>query len=102
MVLLLTLVTPEETAALLGQRMRTLRLMKGWSRNTLAQRAGVTAASLKRFENSGKVSLESLLKLAHVLGRLDEFGALLTPPIAQSLKELETQVPAFTRKRGRM
>jgi transcriptional regulator with XRE-family HTH domain len=77
-------------------------LLKSWTRNTLAQRAGVTAASLKRFETTGKASLELLLKVAHALARLDEFGKLFQPPAAQSIEELERRAARPIPKRGRI
>jgi len=43
----------------------------------MAERSGVSLGSLKRFENTGKISLGSLLKLMHLLGRLNEFDNLL-------------------------
>jgi len=100
----LSLVGPAEMGKLLADRAKALRLFKGWTRNTLAQRAGVTAASLKRFETTGLASLELVLKVAHSLARLEEFNRLLQPPAAQSIEELE-QLAAHlkpTRKRGRI
>jgi transcriptional regulator with XRE-family HTH domain len=49
------------------------------SQEEMADRSGVSLGSLKRFENSGKISLDSLLKLMHLLGRLNEFDNLLIP-----------------------
>lgn len=94
-----SLKTPEEIAANLSERLKELRLFKKWKRATLAKRSGVTEASLKRFEQTGKVSLENLLKLVFALGRLDEFDELLSPPTAQSIGELE-QLEKQTPKRG--
>lgn len=45
----------------------------------MAERSGVSLGSLKRFESHGKISLESFLKLVHLLGRLEEFSHLLNP-----------------------
>ena len=84
----------------LADRAKALRLLKGWTRNTLARRAGVTAASLKRFETTGKASLELVLKVAHALARLEEFSKLFQPPAAQSIEELEQRVTSPVRKRG--
>jgi len=86
----------------LADRAKALRLLKGWTRNTLAQRAGVTTASLKRFETTGKASLELALKVAHALAHLDEFSKLLQPPAAQSIEELEQRAAKPVRKRGRI
>jgi len=57
---------------------------------------------LKRFETSGKASLELVLKVAHALARLEEFGKLFQPPAAQSIEELEQRVATPARKRGRI
>jgi transcriptional regulator with XRE-family HTH domain len=97
----LTLTGPTETAKALAARIRAHRLLRGWTQNTLAQRAGVTAASYRRFERTGKASLELVLKVAHALARLDEFDQLLRPPPARSIEELERKTTMPTRKRGR-
>jgi len=98
----LTLIGPAETAKALAGRAKALRLLKGWTQNTLAERAGVTASSLRRFEATGKASLELVLKVAHVLARLEEFDQLFQPPPAQSIEELEQRTAKPTRKRGRV
>jgi HTH-type transcriptional regulator/antitoxin HipB len=98
--MMLTLKTSAETAVAL--QAKALRLLKGWTRATMAQRAGVTASSLKRFEQTGKASVELVLKVAHALGRLDEFGKLLQPPSVQSMAELEQRAAKPAPKRGRI
>ena len=98
----LALLDPSEMGRSLADRAKALRLFRGWTRDTLARRSGVTAASLKRFETTGKASLELVLKVAHALARLDEFGKLLQPPPAQSIEELEQRAAAPARKRGRL
>ncbi len=45
----------------------------------MADRSGLSLGSLKRFENTGKISLDSLLRLMHLLGRLNEFDNLMLP-----------------------
>jgi len=97
----LAIAFPSEMASLLGSRAKLLRLQQGWKRTTLANRAGVTDASLKRFENTGQASLGLVLKVAMALGRLEEFDALLRPRSAQSIEELEQQQASIQRKRGR-
>lgn len=66
----------------------------------LAQRSGVSLGSLKRFEHTGQISLESLLKLALVLGCLDDFSAVCDSQnrSPQSLDEL--LAASKTPKRG--
>lgn len=98
----LSLRTPEQVSRSLAVRLRALRLARGWKQSTLAERSGVSLASLRRFETTGKVSLESLLKLAFALHRLDDFDALLQPPPASSIAELEAAEKRPARKRGRI
>jgi len=99
--MILSLADPEEASRSLGGRVRALRLLEEWTRDTLARRAGVSTASLKRFETTGKASLMLVLKVAHALGRLDEFDGLLGPPAARSMAELERQTLTSPRSRGR-
>ncbi len=54
------------------ERRRTL----GYTQKELSTRSGVSLGSLKRFESSGQISLESLLKLALVLECLGDFSSL--------------------------
>ena len=65
----------KETASKHRQLRKQLRL----SQAQLADKSGVSLGSLKQFEQTGKISFVSLLKLAHVLGRLSDFEALFAP-----------------------
>ena len=91
---------PEELAVTLGARIKALRLLAGWKRATLAERAGVSVSSLKRFEQTGQASLALVLRCAVSLGRLAEFEGLLAPPPARSINELERQLAITLPKRG--
>jgi len=92
---------PADVARALAQRAKAVRLMQGWTQASLARRAGVTVASYRRFEATGKSSLELLLKVAHALGRLDEFASLLAPPPASSIEELAARTTPSIPKRKR-
>lgn len=97
-----SLQTPEQVSKTLAVRLKALRLAKGWKQATLAERSGVSLASVRRFETSGQVSLQHLLELAFALNRLDDFDALLQPPRASSLAELEAAERRPMRRRGRV
>jgi len=97
-----SLETPEQVSKKLAARAKALRLARGWKQSTLAERSGVSLASLRRFEDSGRISLESLLDLAFALNRLDDFDVLFQPPRAASIAELERAEQRPTRKRGRI
>ncbi|MEM9858835.1 MAG: helix-turn-helix transcriptional regulator, partial [Bacteroidota bacterium] len=61
------------------QRAKALRKAHGLSQSQLAEKSGVSFGSIKRFERSGKISLESLLKIAFVLDALASFEQLFPP-----------------------
>ena len=63
----------------LAMRHRTLRKQSKLSQGELARRSGVSLGSIKRFESTGQISLESLLKLAQILNRLNDFEYVFKP-----------------------
>ena len=71
----------------IAKRHKVLRKQAGFSQSEMAKRSGVSLGSLKRFETTGQISLESLLLLADVLNRLDDFDAVLQP--IENLKAIE-------------
>jgi HTH-type transcriptional regulator / antitoxin HipB len=93
--------TPPEIGLALGDRVRQLRLARNWRLATLAQRAGLGLATVQRFETTGRITLENLLKLADALGRLHELDGLFRPPPARSLDELERSTARPRPRRGR-
>ncbi len=92
--------TPEEVAHELAQKTRRLRLYRNWKQTTLAERSGVTLASLRRFERTGEMSLKNLLRLCFALGRLNDFQSVLLRERAESIRELEAMAAAPRPKRG--
>ena len=80
--------TPREIMLLLGDRIQQLRKQKKMSRENLAERSGVPAPTLRKFEQTGIISLESLLKLVKTLGRLEEFDSMLQPNDLESKRYL--------------
>jgi transcriptional regulator with XRE-family HTH domain len=97
----LELQTPREIARTLAMRVRALRLHRGWTQQEAAERAGLTLASYRRFERTGSISLERLLKLAIMLNAYAGLDQLFAPPPARTLAELEKLDALTTRKRGR-
>jgi len=70
------------------QRVRERRKEAKLSQLELAQKAGVSFGSFKRFENSGEISLSSLVKIAFALGYEDDFDQLFSRKNYQSLDEV--------------
>ncbi|MDD3325436.1 MAG: helix-turn-helix transcriptional regulator [Sulfurospirillaceae bacterium] len=65
--------TPKSVIKQLKENFKQKRLSLNLTQEGLANKSGVSLGSLKRFENSSHISLESLLKLSVVLGCLDDF-----------------------------
>ena len=88
----------------LAKRFKTRRLALNLTQEGLAARAGVSWSSLKRFEHTGLIALEALLKLAMVLGCLSDFdrvGADDGPGLGgKSLDEILREPKA--RRKGRI
>lgn len=76
--LALHLKTPRDQQRELTARFKARRLALNLTQEGLAARAGVSWGSLKRFEHTGLIALESLLKLAMVLGCLGDFDRVCT------------------------
>ena len=68
--------TPSDMMETLKTKFRQRRKALGYTQPELSERSGVSLGSLKRFESSGHISLESLLKLALVLECLGDFSSL--------------------------
>ena len=68
--------TPSQVQIELAERFKKLRKSKKIAQAELANKSGVSLGSIKRFEQTGQISLESFLKLAHLFDRLDDFEAI--------------------------
>ena len=82
--------TPQEVMQNIKTKFRQRRKELKYTQKELSERSGVSLGSLKRFESSGQISLESLLKLALVLDCLEGFENLCEEKneLPKSLNEL--------------
>lgn len=90
---------PDEVLRQIADRARTARLSQGLTQATLAKRAGVSLGSLRRFEQTGRIALESLVQVAFALGAERDFEALFAPPAFERLDDVLASRPK--RQRGR-
>lgn len=67
---------------------RAQRKARKLSMEKFAEISGVSLGSLKRFENTGEISLVSLLKLAIVLDCAEEFEQLFVKEHIMSIQEI--------------
>lgn len=97
-----TLLTPSEAEISIAESVRARRLELGLTQPGLAARSGVSLGSVRRFEQTGAISLEALLKILVVVGGIDEITASLKPtaPPFETLDDVLKVKQPRTRKRG--
>lgn len=95
------LLTPQEIQKRIAKRVRAKRLELNLSQQTLSEKSGVSYSSLKKFEQTGQIALEALLKLALVLGCMNDFDALFALKKPETSLSLDELIEDSTRKRGR-
>jgi|TARA_B110000977_G_C10889875_1_gene420980 transcriptional regulator with XRE-family HTH domain len=69
--------SPKEIMLLLSKNVIVLRKQEKMSQKELSERSGVAYASIRKFESTGIISLESLLKICETLKRLTDFESIL-------------------------
>jgi len=103
-ILSIELKTPQDVQRELAGRFKARRLSMNLTQEGLARRSGVSWSSLKRFESTGLIALESLLKIALVLDCLVDFDRVCVDDgrgfAAKSLDEVLSRPKA--RRKGRI
>ena len=97
----LFLMTPHEMGQHIAHQVQLRRLSLNLSQKTVSERSGVSFGVVKKFERTGKISLESLLKLALTLDALNEFKDLFKEKAPENLISLDELLKEKKRKRGR-
>ena len=93
--------TPSLIMEELKVKFKQKRLSLDLTQEGLSKKSAVSLGSLKRFEKTGLISLESLLKLALVLECLDDFKNIAIPS-QEKINSLDDLIKKEkpTRKRG--
>lgn len=72
----------------IARKEKERRKQKGITQEEMAQRAGLSLSSLRRFEQTGEISFASLVRIGAVLNDEKAFLNLFEPQEYQSMKEL--------------
>lgn len=80
--------TPSDVALRLATKMKGIRKRKKITQKELAGRSNVSYATLRKFEKTGQISLESFIKLTMELGLIQEINNLFTEPVYSSIEEV--------------
>lgn len=96
--------SPTDVQLEVRDRLKRRRLALNLTQSGLARRSGVTLGSLKRFETTGLIAFDSLLKLALVLDCLADFDRVAAVDIHSLADRSLDEVLArkATRKKGRI
>ena len=84
----LSVKTPNDMVKIISNNARSLRKKQKLSRQRLSEMSGVSFGSIRRFEETGEISLKSLLKIALVLDCTDEFEQLFKQAEPKSIQEI--------------
>lgn len=79
---------PKDVQLDVVHKIKKIRKNRGLTQEELANKSGVSFGSIKRFETSGQISFESLLKIVHVLGKLEDFDLILNENEHPNLNKL--------------
>jgi len=93
---------PTAIATSIAERVKRNRLELNLTQNALASRSGVSFASLRRFENTGEISLKSLIMIAIALDSTEEFAALFSSAKYKKIDDVLALNEPMTKKRGRI
>ena len=98
---MISIKSPFEVAKEIAKKAQEKRLKLNLSQQTLSEKSGVSYGTLKKFEQKGQISLESLLKIALALGEMDKFESLFTEGDDKLPASLDALLDDNPRKRGR-
>ncbi len=76
---MISFLTAKDGFSKIAPLMRERRVGKNITQTALSERSGVSLSVLKKFEQTGKISLESFVKLAFVLGLTENLIEALSP-----------------------
>ena len=94
------MISPEGKAKALAERVKTRRLEMNLTQEGLSVRSGLPLATYRRFERTGKISLDGLLHIAYALDALNDFDRLFESHKYATLDEALEAVRQ-NRKRGK-
>lgn len=80
--------TPSDVTGRLAGKLKNIRKRKRITQKQLAARSNVSYASLRKFEATGQISLESFVKIAMELGVVSEINNLFSNPVYSSIEEV--------------
>ncbi|WP_319780074.1 helix-turn-helix transcriptional regulator [Maridesulfovibrio sp.] len=98
---LLNMNMPSEGSQIIMRNIREQRLSRNWTQQALSERSGVSLSTLRKFEQTGKISLESFVKICFCLDLLDDLISLTEPKEQEFTSMDQLLEKSATKKRQR-
>lgn len=83
-----TIQSPTDSIKAVGAREKARRRALGITQQQLSERSGVSLGTIRRFEQTGQIALESLLRIARALACESDIDALFAKPAYKSIQEV--------------
>ena len=93
--------SPKEISQDLADRVKQNRIRRNFTQQELAERSGVSFGSVKRFEQTGEISLKHLIMISKVLRCSEQFDELFSLSNYESMEELLKEKEKGKRMRAR-
>lgn len=93
--------TPSEISKALANRVKQTRIRRSITQEELAERSGVSFGSVKRFEQTGEISMKHLILISKVLRCSKQFDELFSLSSYESMEELLKEKEKGKRMRAR-
>ena len=86
------LIAPSDVMQRTAQRAKALRLEQNITQQELADKVGIAVGTVKRFEKTGEIQFNHLLRIALVLGKLEDFSNIFAGnDVPTSLYDLKAE-----------
>ena len=91
---------PDRIIMSLASRVRERRLEKNFTQKEISLRSGIPISTYRKFEQTGKISLRSLVMIAFALNATDDFSSLFDKTSYSNIDEIINFDKTKKRKRG--
>jgi len=85
----------------LGEKAKALRLFHGYKRVSLSEKSGVSAETIRNFEQTGKINLDNFLRIAFALNEEHKLNGLFELPEIASLKDIKKHEKSMPKRGNR-
>jgi transcriptional regulator with XRE-family HTH domain len=93
------LYSPAEIRTRIARRARDLRIARSMKQGDLARASGVTQSTISRFEATGLIGFDALVKIAISLGAESDLARMFASPQTRSIDDIVASAEGRSPKR---